>query len=262
MANVDQKRSSPTLSSATARGISLAGLVLFALYGSTLAGALLPLQVLDPGWQLRLGITLINAAPLALSGLVLVHLAASLAPADAQLVARRRRIAALAIGAAMGFLLLVPLMSVAAIKQQQIKSSGRASQIAAAEDQLRALRQAVDNTSSGSDLSSRLGALKGPVLDAEDQALPLPLLKARVKTVLGRADAKLARERELVTTTNVWQLVPEMLRNAFAGLALSLGFAGLARRQEAPVSMLEELKRWNASTLRSIRQRRRLSRPN
>ncbi|MFN7900789.1 MAG: hypothetical protein ACK5N0_14225, partial [Synechococcaceae cyanobacterium] len=46
-----------------ARGLSLAGLVLVALYLSILAGSLFPIQLLNSAWQLKVGAALINASP-------------------------------------------------------------------------------------------------------------------------------------------------------------------------------------------------------
>lgn len=56
----------PLLPSPTARGISLAGLVLSLLFVCLLSGSLLPIRLLDPAWQLRLGAALINSSPLPL----------------------------------------------------------------------------------------------------------------------------------------------------------------------------------------------------
>lgn len=108
----------PPLPSSTARGLSLAGLVLLVLFLAILAGALFPIALLAPAWQLSFGGALINSSPVALTGLALLHLAAALAPTD-RLVAGRRRLAAqLAIPAAFGFLLLllVPLLTSAALR--------------------------------------------------------------------------------------------------------------------------------------------------
>jgi hypothetical protein len=51
--NADSSRSgAPVLLSAP--GLSVVALVLFVLFGSLVAPALFPLQLLDPAWQLRL----------------------------------------------------------------------------------------------------------------------------------------------------------------------------------------------------------------
>jgi len=227
--------------SVAVRGLSLAGLVLMALYGSILAGSLFPVALLAAAWQLKLGSALINAAPFPLIGLGLVHLAAELDSQDALLIQRRRICARLAASAALGFLLLVPLLSLAAVKQQQEDSAQQQSQIRRADTNLKALRQVVSSATSGRELHDGLLALNGPVLNPADQALPLPAIKAQVTGLLDQAAAQVARQQHLRPPANPLSLLPELLRNALASLALAIGFAGLARRKGAQMSLLEEL---------------------
>ena len=61
---------SPVLLSAP--GLSVVALVLFVLFATLVAGALWPVQLLNPLWQLRLAGSLINGAPFALLGLALL----------------------------------------------------------------------------------------------------------------------------------------------------------------------------------------------
>lgn len=237
----------------SARGLSLAGLVLCALYAAIVAGLLFPVKLLDSGWQLRFGSALINASPFPLIGLALLQLAADLEPRDPLLAARRRGAAQLAVPVAVGFLLLVPLLSVAALKQQHSQITREAALIGKASANLRALRQAVTNAPSSNELNDRLIALNGPVLNAADRVQPLPALKAQVNAVLDQAAAQVARQRQQAPPANPWLLLPELLRNAFAGLALALGFAGLAQRPGGEGSLLEELQAsWHHSRQRRI----------
>jgi hypothetical protein len=224
-----------------ARGFSLAGLVLVALYLSILAGVVFPIQLLNPAWQLKVGSALINASPFPLIGLGAMHLARVLAPAD-RLLRRRSRLAArLAVAVALGFLLLIPLLSLAAISEQQQRASSQASLIARATANLKALRQVVASASSGQELRERLIAAGGPVLDAQAPARPLPALRAEVNGLLDQAAAQVARQQEQLPSANPLLLLPEILRNAFASLALALGFAGLAQRPGRELSLLAEL---------------------
>ena len=64
----------------SAPGLSVVALVLFVLFGSLVAPALFPLQLLDPAWQVRLAGTLINTAAFPLLGLALLQIAAKLDP--------------------------------------------------------------------------------------------------------------------------------------------------------------------------------------
>jgi len=119
----------------------------------------------------------------------------------------------------------------------QASASGRA------ETNLQALRQVVFSTSSAQELHDRLIALNGPVLNAADQALPLPTIKAQVNGLLDQASAQVARQKQQLPPSTPWSLLPELLRNAFASLVLAIGFAGLARRRRSGISLLAELQR-------------------
>ena len=94
---------------------------------------------------------------------------------------------------------------------------------------------------SNADLNQQLQKLSGPVLGPADIAQPLPLLKAQVAAVLDQAALQIKREREASQPRTPLLLLPELLRNAIASLALALGFAALARRPGSDLSLLQEL---------------------
>ncbi len=102
------------------------------------------------------------------------------------------------------------------------------------------LRQAVDSADNNAEINQRLQRLQGPVLGPADIAQPLPLLKAQVAAVLDQAAQQIARERQATPPADPWRLLPELLRNGIACLALALGFAALAVRPVAEVSLLQE----------------------
>jgi hypothetical protein len=146
----------------------------FPARGLSLAGSLFPIQLVNPAWQLKLGSALINASPFPLIGQGAMPLARVLAPADRLLRSRSRsRLAArLAVAVALGFLLLIPLLSWAAISEQQQRVSSQASLIARANANLKALRQVVGSARSGQEQRERLIGAGGPVLDAQAPARP------------------------------------------------------------------------------------------
>ena len=235
----------PPLPSSTARGLSLAGLVLLVLFLAILAGALFPIALLAPAWQLRFGGALINASPVALTGLAMLHLAAALDPEDPLLAGRLRLAAQLAIPAALGFLLLLPLLNSAALRQQSDQAQQRRSQLGTANQQLEALRLAVRQAGSVPELDQRLSALRGPQLEPSDRSLPLPEVRRRVDVVLDRAAGEIARQAAAAPATDPQRLWIEIGRTSFACLALALGFAGLARRHDDDASLLQTLQwRW------------------
>jgi len=230
---------SPVLVSAP--GLGVVALVLFVLFGSLVAAALFPLQLLDPAWQLRLAGSLINSAAFPLLGLALLQIAAELGPHDPQLKNRARLCAQLAVAAALGFLLLLPLQTIAGLKSSRSLNNAQAARIQGAEAKLRALRQAVASAASNADLNQQLQKLEGPVLGPADIAQPLPLLKAQVGAVLDQAALQISREREASQPRTRLQLLPDLLRNALASLALALGFGALARRPDSRCTVLQEL---------------------
>ena len=89
--------------------LALMGWGLVAVFVASLLPALLGASPLSPDGMLGLSQGLVDQGPLALLGLALIHLSAYLNPAD-RMVERRYRLAAqLALPAALGFLLLIPL---------------------------------------------------------------------------------------------------------------------------------------------------------
>jgi hypothetical protein len=226
----------------SALGLGVVALVLFVLFASLVAAALFPLQLLDPAWQLRMAGALINGAAFPLLGLALLQIAAELGPHDPLLKNRARLCSQLAVAAALGFLLLLPLQTVAGLQQGRSLNNAQASRIQGAEAKLKALRQVVASAASNADLNQQLQKLQGPVLGPADIAQPLPLLKAQVAAVLDQAALQISREREANQPRTPLLLLPELLRNAIASLALAIGFAALARLPGSPRTVLQELK--------------------
>ena len=234
-------RSELLQTSSIARGLSLAGLVLSALYLSILAGSFFPIQLLDAAWQLKAGLALINVSPFSLLGLALLHLAHIVDPDDPLIADRQRLGSRLAVAAALGFLLLLPLLSVAAVSRLQQSTTTETRLISRANRHLHALRQVVASATTPAELRNRLIALNGPMLDGQDLSLPLPTTKAQVNRMLDEAASQVARQQQSLPPRNPWSLLPELLRNGFACIALFLGFAGLAQRPNMELSFLGEL---------------------
>ena len=232
----------------SAPGLGVVALVLFVLFASLVVPALFPMQLLDPAWQLRLAGALINTAAFPLLGLALLQIAVELGPYNPQLISRARLCAELAVAAALGFLLLLPLQTIAGLRTSRTANNAQAARIQGAEAKLKALRQVVTGAASNADLNQQLQKLQGPVLGPADIAQPLPLLKAQVAAVLDQAALQISREREASQPRTPLLLLPELLRHALASLALALGYAALARRPGEPRTLLQELQRgWRRS---------------
>lgn len=222
------------------RAILQAGVALLAMYVVILLSVLWPVQLLVPAFQLRLGAQLINSGPIALLGLALMQLGCALDPGDRWLAGLHRRAAALAVAAVFGFLMLIPLLGVASLRQQQSQSLAASAQLRRADAQLQAFRQALAASTSPADLEARFTALKGPRFDALDRTLPMPQLRLRAAALLDQLAVELKRRRSRLPSADPWKTFPEILLTALGGLVLAAGFAALARRPGQTVSLLEE----------------------
>jgi hypothetical protein len=178
---------------------------------------------------------------LSLLALALLQVGVSLDPADQRL--RQRLFRQLAVAAALGFLLLLPLQLSAGLRQQSAAGSAQIQRIQGAERRLAQLRQATAAATSNAELNASLLRLNGPVLGPADLANPLPLLKAQVNAVFDQAQAQINRDRAALPPVTAATALPELLRSSLACLLLAIAFAGFARRAGAELSLLEEMQR-------------------
>jgi hypothetical protein len=222
------------------RNLSVVCLVLFVLFGTIVLGNVFPLAIASPLWQLRVSLALINAAPIPLAALALLHLAAELDPEDPVLQRRRQISARLAVGAVLGLLLLVPLQTAAGLRQSQLSSNAQTARIEQAERKLAALRRAIALAPNNGELNSQLQKLRGPVLSPADLDQPLTLLRSQVGAALDQGETQIARETMAAPTPGRLGFLPDLLRNSVACLAESIGFAALAFRPGQSVSLLDE----------------------
>lgn len=225
------------------RGLSVVALVLVVLFVCTLAGTLFPLNVLRANWQLRFCNSLIHNAPLALLGLAMSRLARMVDSNDARIYARWQGWSHLAVVASLGFLLLLPLQVSASMEVYNRANQVQKARVAAAERKLGDLWRSIKEASDSSDLNRRLQEMNGPILGPADLSQPLPQLKEQMRAVLKQAELQITRERDLIPAPDPWRLVPDLLRNAISTIALSAGFAALARRPGAEFSLLQEVER-------------------
>jgi hypothetical protein len=227
------------LPSFSARGLSLAGLMLLVYFLTILVGVFFPVSLLDPAWQLRLANSLLNSSPVALSGLVLIHLGSTLDRQDRHLLSRREIVSRLAVLPSLGFILLIPLLTSAMLMQRMSVSVQRSANVGRATMELERMQLAVKQATSVEDLDQRLRAINGPRLEPTDRGIPLAQVKQRVQAVLDVVSKEIA--------TNMPASIPvgpstftEILRMATASFALAIAFAGLARRRGSDNSFLLE----------------------
>jgi len=222
------------------RSLGLLALVFVLFFALQLGELLFPIRPLDPAWQWRLATTLIHGAFLPLLALALLQIAVSMSPADALLRRRQRLFCQLAVAAAFGFLLLLPLQLSAGLRQNNAMGSTQQQRLNGAERRLIQLRQATASASSTTELNTRLQRLNGPVLGPADLVHLLPLLKAQVFAVFDQAHAQINRDRAALRPVSTAAVLPQLLRNSAACLLFAFAFAGFARRSGSKSTLLED----------------------
>jgi hypothetical protein len=242
------------------RSFSQLALVFVVLFATLAAGSIFPFEPLDPAWQSRLTATLLNAATLPLLALVLLQLASLLDPRDPLIQRQRQRFSHLAVAAALGFLLLLPLQISAALRLQASAGAEQLGRLDSATRKLAALRQAVGRANSSKDLRDRLQTLSGPPLSPADLTIPLPLLKAQVTTSFDQAQIEIARQRNAIPSTDPLRLLPELLRSAISCLAIACGFAIFAQWPGKEITLLEEVQlRFQKTNSKRLKRDKRMS---
>ena len=214
-------------------------IALFVVFVAVVIASSLPPRLLDPAWQLRFTGTLVNNGTIAVLGLVLMWLATILHPASGRLRARRDQISSLAVAAAIGYLLLIPLQTYAVWQGVSSANLGQRSQLRTANEKLGQLRKAVNEATSTADLQSRLQALRGPTLPAADLARPIALVRPQILAGLDSAETTVRQRLSGLPPDRLWQLVQESVRVLVSALAYALAFAAGAYLPGQPLSLFD-----------------------
>jgi hypothetical protein len=219
--------------------VGLLAVCLLSLYGLVVLASILPPRLLDPAWQLRFTNALINNGFLALLGLALVHLAAHLDPANPHLVRRRDNLAALALAAVLGFLLLVPLQGYAVWRGIGNANSQQSSQLRQVTGRISAVRKAINSATSPQDLQRRLQGLRVPPLGAAELEQPLPVLRRTMLETLEQAEIRAGDQLRGIQPTGLWAIIQGSIRAVLSSLVLMVGFAAFGQRRDWSMTLLQ-----------------------
>jgi hypothetical protein len=215
-------------------------LVVMAMLSSVIAA--LPPRLLDPQWQLTLGGALTSNGPLALMGLVLLHLAVFLRPDSSRLSKRLTRWRQLAVLVALLYLLLIPLELSSSWSAINTARNLQTRSLRETKTRVQTFRLAIDQASSSADLQRRLAAVGGPNLPPAMLQQPLNQLRPILLRQL-QSSASLTRTR---TDTSLEKpltaLVLEAIRVVGMAILLALGFASGATGTGTSDSLIDRLK--------------------
>jgi hypothetical protein len=232
----EQRRSLALLLAVSARALAFVFVVAVAV-------RLLPVQALNPAWQMTVCSVLLHQAVLPLVALVMMHAASAVEPADGRLASARMRWRGLAVTAVLGFLLLLPLQGFATWRGLSQGIQQDATRRADAEKRSGAMLQAIQAATSVDDLQARMQRLQGPTLTPADRALPLPQLRRQLEANLFAARRELIDRHSGPSPGQLWTIVSDGLRLALSFLAYALAFAAGAQRRSSPMPLLSEWSR-------------------
>lgn len=223
-----------------------AAYALFALFTAATLVDAMPPALLDSGWIVTTAASLVNFVTLPLVGLVFVHLAAHLTPTPRfqSIQARVSRWAAIA---ALGFLLLAPLLGVLVIHNSQTIARNNARVRLQLDEQSNQLRRAVNQARTPAELQAAMLSLKGPALDSTALAQPLPSLRKQLLASIETTRSRFLAQLKGAYSPQNWPVLKVVLRTAIQCLLASLAFASLSWSARTNKTLLEQLRSKPAS---------------
>lgn len=242
-----------------ARRLGSIAIALFIVYTASVLARIIPFRLLLASWQLEFSASLIDAAPIALLGLILVHLAAYVDPSSPLLKQRKQQLSRMAVAAALGFLLLIPLNVYAVWTGLGNLQATRSKVEVDAVRRIDKFRQIVSSATTPEDLQQRLESIGVPGLKPSDLRQPLPRLKQQLLENLDKAQGNLEAKKAssgAVLREGLWSLIQSVLKLIVAAFALALAFAAGAQGRNSDISLLESWQHgWDRRFRRGGRRR-------
>lgn len=186
-------------------------------------GTSFPPRLFEPVWQLAFAGSLTNNAPIALVGLVGLHLAVHLEPHDSGLRRRFSLAARLACFAVAGFLLLVPLQFMAVWQTLQAREALQSRQMVIADRRISEMRQAIVSSTSLRQLQGELARLKLGSLTVQGNPSNEPLSAVRGKLLdsIKASCSTLQAKSRTTGTMVIWNLIQLSLQGVVSTIALA-----------------------------------------
>ncbi len=204
-------------------------LALFIVFLAILLAAILPLQILDSRWQVRVISALLGSSSLPLIGVVLIlfsnFLDENVSPIGSKISLLRR----LSGFAAIGFLLLIPLQITAGSRLLNQQSGNEVTQLKV----LQRAADAIRSSNNEADLKNALRQLPGAPSNLDRPlAAPLPQVKDALISRLDPAVKRLQSQVDEAKQNRLQQALGIWIRDAGMAAGYAIGFSGLGSFQE------------------------------
>jgi hypothetical protein len=204
-------------------------IALFIVFLAILLAAMLPLEILDSSWQVRVISALLGSSSLPLIGVVLMLLANYLDDGFSPFGSNIKLIRRLAGLAAIGFLLLIPLQITAGNRLLNQQSGNEVGQLKVLQVSLESIRSANNEE----DLKNALRKLPGAPNNLDRPlGAPLPQVKAALISRLDPAVKRLQNQVDEAKKSRLQKALGIWIRDAGMAAGYAIGFAGLGSFKE------------------------------
>lgn len=216
---------SPAPSSATGV-LRASALALLGIFLVSVIPRVLPPRLLDPLWQVSLVTALLDMGGYALLGVVVLTVADLLQPGAPILSRQRRRISQLCRFAALGYLLLVPLLVSALARDYEQVAQASQRQIRDIDRMEQRLHQAIQSARSQEELLRDVQRVNAPALSGFLlNGGPLESQRAQAQELLQSTAATARRQAAALSPASLQTVLLNNLRLILLSLVFAFGFA-------------------------------------
>lgn len=214
------------------------GISLLAIFSIGILKVGFPIQLLQPDWQQKVSLALLNSGSSALIGAFFLIVSPLLVPADKALAERARLVRRWCLGVAVGYILLIPLQLYSGInllRQEKQKQSDRLNRIVTA---VKAIEKSTTSEELRRAIAEMPGIPKGFQLRADQDPGEA---RDRIVEALG-VNINQARTRiEEINASQFQAWIGFSIANTLSLLMLFLGFAAIAQNSPGRSTLLASL---------------------
>jgi hypothetical protein len=223
------------------RRLSLIGFCLLLVYCVFVLRSALPLQILNIVWQIQLSTSVVEFAPIAVLGVVLVSLASFFDQGNEDLGGAQRLVAKLALIVSLGFFLLIPLRTYHIFAFQQTIGNVQDRQISQGLTRVKKIKEAVNQASSREDLQARLKSLSAPPLPEALRQRELPQLKEGLLRSLNQVEAQFQKRKPAANKDKDLNSYLSNGKMMISSLLYAAVFAAAGQRSDSDENFLDEI---------------------
>ena len=223
------------------RRLSLIGICLLLIYCVFVVRSALPLQILNIVWQIQLSTSLVEFAPIAVLGVIVICLAAYFDQGNEDLNSTQLLVAKLALIVSCGFFLLIPLRTYHIFAFQQTIGNVQNRQISQGLTRVKKIKEALNQASSREDLEARLKALSAPPLPQALRERSLPQLKEGLMRSLNQVENQFQQRKPAASKEKDLSSYLSNGKMMISSLLYAAVFAAAGQRSNSDENFLDEI---------------------